>query len=598
MENIVNIKRRAQKLVQDGNYVEAIEQYTMLVEMGDLDPYDYVVLGDLLLRDSRKYDAVGRYREALAAYTRGGLHRNAIAIAKRIRRLVPENSAVQRQLGDLYAAEGLHTEASLHYMEYLERAKGEEDFADAVEEVGMRLLDSTLPSFELIPRIVAAAREAGRGEKLADGVLRQARMAGRQGQDKVETTLVDLACSLDADVMGREGTAAAAPAPHAPHAPMFDPGVVKLNDASVQAFPEDPSAVLLPGIDENFSQRDSGNGSAPELGVVSLDPDDSGVSLGDGLDLGVPAPAEPLELEHPAAVVERAERAAHKGDVLVAQREFLRAASEYLRAGDLEAADEQAGRVVALDPNHLEALRLLVDVAQQLGNTEKIARYGCELGDVYLAREMYAEARGQFEQVLIADPDNAKAHSRLNRLESLDRTDAEDELRVADELDASTVTVRDDSTAPTQTAMDLAAILEEFRSAVVERIPAEDSRAHYDMGMSYLEMGLTEDALTEFELAAEDAEIRTRALEMMVECSIKLNRGQEALEVLRDLLGVVEDDAGLSRLALAQGRAYELLGLDDEAQNAYFRALELDENLTVAFDRLTEIERRRNENAA
>ena len=39
----------------------------------------------------------------------------------------------------------------------------------------------------------------------------------------------------------------------------------------------------------------------------------------------------------------------------------------------------------------------------------KMAHWGTELGDVLLAREMYADAKVQFERVLAFDADNVKA---------------------------------------------------------------------------------------------------------------------------------------------------------------------------------------------
>ncbi|TPW09900.1 MAG: hypothetical protein FD129_2054, partial [bacterium] len=50
MEKVVSIKRKAQRFVQSGDLHKAITEYDKLVESGDLEPYDFLQIGDLLTR--------------------------------------------------------------------------------------------------------------------------------------------------------------------------------------------------------------------------------------------------------------------------------------------------------------------------------------------------------------------------------------------------------------------------------------------------------------------------------------------------------------------------------------------------------------------
>ena len=62
MDKNTSLKRHAHKLAQKGEYALAAEEYTRLAEQDVLEPYDLVVLGDLLNRCGDKTGAVDRSR--------------------------------------------------------------------------------------------------------------------------------------------------------------------------------------------------------------------------------------------------------------------------------------------------------------------------------------------------------------------------------------------------------------------------------------------------------------------------------------------------------------------------------------------------------
>ena len=80
-------RRDAQLLVRDGQINKAIQQYEEAISGGAGAPYDFVYLGDLCIRGERQLEAVGHYEEAIAGYTRLGLHRNSIALWRKILRV-------------------------------------------------------------------------------------------------------------------------------------------------------------------------------------------------------------------------------------------------------------------------------------------------------------------------------------------------------------------------------------------------------------------------------------------------------------------------------------------------------------------------------
>ena len=50
MEKAIDIKRRAQRCIQNGDLDGALNEYEKLVDSEETDPYNYVLLADLLYK--------------------------------------------------------------------------------------------------------------------------------------------------------------------------------------------------------------------------------------------------------------------------------------------------------------------------------------------------------------------------------------------------------------------------------------------------------------------------------------------------------------------------------------------------------------------
>jgi tetratricopeptide (TPR) repeat protein len=599
LQNTTSIRRKAQQLAQKGAVNDAMAEYAKLAEQGHLEPYDLVVYGDLLTRAGNRDDAVARYLEAMDSYAKAGLHRNAIALGKKVRRLAPAHTAVPRKLGELYAAEGLASESCLHFLEYLETLNGKEPgAADTVEEVGKTLLGLSLPSFQVVKQIVAAAKPYGRDKALAAGVLHQAQRARDMKNAEAEKSLLVLARSLDPHVESQGG--AAAPRESESPQPFIDPGQVDLAPAfapAAAAAPLPPAAPPVLSLDDfSFDEPASAVASPNGAGPAEAEPAEVEVEAGSDAEDSLAA------IEDADALRAQALGYLERNDSSRALRAFIKAATAYFDGGRTKESAELFERVVRIDPNHLEALRGLVEIAHINGEKGKMAHWGCELGDVLLAREMYAEAKIQFERVLAFDGRNAKAQARLKRLNAIAGVQSVGFGPLApapSEVRKAQVTVRDDNPESTQSqsSLNLSQILEEFRAAVVERIPATDGQSHYDLGMTYMEMGLLEEALREFETAATAEENRLTSMEMMGECYLLLSRFEEAIRSFESVAALA-DQPSRARAHLKLGQIYEEMAEWSRAEEEYYRALELDEGLEEAVERLGTLEERRERGAA
>ena len=135
LDKAIEIKRRAQRCIQNGDLDGAISEYTKLVAIEDSDPYNFVLLADLLFKKGDTAQAGQRYLGAAAAYEKAGLYKNAIAVCKKLMRLQLAPVQVYQRLASAHALDGLSTEGSLYYLQHAEYLVRDKKFADAAESL-------------------------------------------------------------------------------------------------------------------------------------------------------------------------------------------------------------------------------------------------------------------------------------------------------------------------------------------------------------------------------------------------------------------------------------------------------------------------------
>lgn len=126
MANPAKLRDQARAYEQRGQWREAIDAYRELVEGqegADVDIGTWNRIGDLHLRVNETERAVQAYEAAVNAYVDVGLYNNAIALCRKILRLVPGRAQTYLRLGQISAAKGFHADARINFLEYAERMR-------------------------------------------------------------------------------------------------------------------------------------------------------------------------------------------------------------------------------------------------------------------------------------------------------------------------------------------------------------------------------------------------------------------------------------------------------------------------------------------
>ncbi|HET6765305.1 MAG TPA: tetratricopeptide repeat protein [Longimicrobiaceae bacterium] len=124
MANNSKLRDQARALENRENWREAVGLYRQLIESPDGEEVDIGLwnrIGDLHLKLNETEKAVEAYESAVNAYAEVGLHNNAIALCRKVLRLVPGRTAVYLRLGQISAAKGFLGDARQNFLEYAER---------------------------------------------------------------------------------------------------------------------------------------------------------------------------------------------------------------------------------------------------------------------------------------------------------------------------------------------------------------------------------------------------------------------------------------------------------------------------------------------
>ncbi len=105
-------------------------------------------------------------------------------------------------------------------------------------------------------------------------------------------------------------------------------------------------------------------------------------------------------------------------------------------------------------------------------------------------------------------------------------------------------------------------IFKAFKEQVQEEVGSEDFRTHYDLGIAYKEMGLTDEAIGEFEASMGDPNLYCEACSMIAMCHRELERNDQAARWYRQALER-SDDGPESTAGLRYDLAEVLLDCGD-----------------------------------
>ncbi len=289
MEKAIEIKRRAQRCVQNGDVDGALREYEKLVEGPDSDPYNFVLLADLLHKKGEHGRAGERYLHAVTAYEQAGLYKNGIAVCKKMMRLSLSQGEVLRHLAELHALDGLVSEASVYFAQYAEFALRLNKSEEAIGAL-RKAFDHGQENVKLLERLSEVLLLEGETAKSAATMVEAAEQWQARGQAAEARRCLARAEVIQPGSGGGAVAGAPAPAPGPPQLHTPTGGVATAPPVAAPAAPPQDLGVLTGSrIPE----------TAPTMSLPSAPPT-LGVPVAAAAPAAAPAPAPPVAAAPPA----------------------------------------------------------------------------------------------------------------------------------------------------------------------------------------------------------------------------------------------------------------------------------------------------------
>jgi tetratricopeptide (TPR) repeat protein len=253
------IKKRAQAFVQKGQVDAALAEFEKLFQSGDKDPYDFILVADLLAKRGAMQEAVRRYRQAIEEYGKAELYKNAIAVCKKILRISKEDLQIHRTLGALYAKEGLYSDAVLHFLEFAEGSIRRMDHVAALDVIET-VLGITPDNHELSEKFVEIAVRADQPERGGKELRRRAGRLAREGKRAEAAELRERASTLAPNAEAESESEAAADSGFGDTASKHEESPPRRGGPSTEGGEIDLDSIATPG--------DGEEARVPEPGVI------------------------------------------------------------------------------------------------------------------------------------------------------------------------------------------------------------------------------------------------------------------------------------------------------------------------------------------
>ena len=156
--------------------------------------------------------------------------------------------------------------------------------------------------------------------------------------------------------------------------------------------------------------------------------------------------------------------------------------------------------------------------------------------EFFIQQDLLDEAREILEPILEEIDDSERVKHMLARVTAKEAGEPEPpapwEQRliddVAQQIDDFAVEPAQPVSSPGQ--ISVAEVLSQFKRGIAETVPEDDAATHYDLGIAYREMGLFDDAVSEFEVAARAASRAPDALFLIGLVRLDQSRTADALK--------------------------------------------------------------------
>lgn len=635
MSKAAQLKKKASEFEQKRQYDRALATYIQAIEAssGSPDEIDiplYNRVGDLHLRLGDLEQAVAYYEMAVDLYSEGGFFNNAIALCNKVLRHSPSRASIYYKLGKISARKGFTSDAKQNFLEYADRMQkaGDSDEAfRALKEFADLCTGQDDVRLMLADQLARAGRNPEALEQLQ--IVHDTMVA--EGRDTEASATLERMRGIDPSVEPKRGLTQ----PRQKHdglvfidvdyeAPANAGSLPKAVDIPQPVkFSEVVEHPILPGVEfggerpltaEEFGAQelppaadvhvqgtlDSLTIDSPLSGIHPVDDPIGGltptlaVETIDSFDSTIISSPESI-VDEPTSFVADAGGAPLEGLTtgFDGHNDPLGALSSHVETPSSPFGDDAVESL--LPPDDTETLELAPPDPALIPGFAPLELEGAALNELAPTELESAELDPAIER----SEDITAPAEPVSGVEREDDyfVDLQEWLLETEPPKNPRMTAADEAEGEDNGAVqtDFSEMLDTFKRGIAQNVDESDSESHYDLGVAYMEMGLVDEAIEQFQkvIRFSDAtsDRRVRAYESLGQCFIERQQyGAATASLARALTEKSFSDDTLVGVLFLLGYAAESERRWNDALTYYQRVYAVDIHFRDVTDRLARVQ--------
>ncbi|MEO0233495.1 MAG: tetratricopeptide repeat protein [candidate division WOR-3 bacterium] len=614
MATLSEAKEKALQLEKSGRFEDAIKIYMKIIAAtkGQPDPAIYNKIGDLYINNlKKKSEAIENYRMAMNIYVQQTWFPLAIAMAKKIIKLDPDQLEMYETVADLQKRAGSIGEALNSYILFAEKAIQQKNITMAIEGF-KKTLELVPEKVEIKEKLIDLYIQENNLE-FALEYLKDVESFYLKRGDLPQASMTRKRISQIESKLGIKKEEIKEPIKEPPK---FEEKKKEIIEENLEVDLTELTEDLAKQLDETFSgdifetkseqKEEKKNLEEEKFEDISSIFKEDATSIESYVELG--------KLQEDL-------------DIKSAIEYYYQGAEAYYNAGNFKRALEVYTRIFELDNEQKIASEKIIELSNKTGDFK-----GAIMVFLYFANKVKNESKEKakyyIDTILKVDPTNKEAlkikgeieqvstvfekpvfeepkkpvekpqqtvvpkQQKEEKVEDFLTSFKEDVLKESESFDifkeSEHLTAADilkgkneggkpkfkveegQKEAKDESFWSLQELLDELKDGLNQNISEEDVSSHYDLGLSFKEMGLYDMAIEEFQKSVKNKDFEMKSLEMLGQCFLEkgeLDLAEESLIKALSMKGKAEIEYLGIKYTL--GKLYERKNMFKEALKLY-----------------------------
>lgn len=579
-DKINDMKIKAKNLLLKNKFDEAINLYEKILELAPDDLKSLTELAEIYVKKCDNSTAKKIYWKILESYRNLDYYSNAIAIAQKLLKLGEDELQMLEIIADLYSKQGLLGDATSAYYRIAEKFTKENDI-NGVLSTYKKIVELIPKKTDIREQLVKIFISQNKTEDALEQLNVLYNIYSEQGRVEEADRIQDTIASLKGEK------------------PKVEEKEEKIVfEQSKTVFTEE---VELKKKEEIPKKEERKEEEEEEISIVS--------ALEESIENQKTEIKKEREIPEPdiksieksvtdwmdwLTVAQLYESIGSNDDAV---DYYSKAADYFFDTGDLTKAEEIYKKISDIKPYEIRPIQRLIQIALRINDKDKAVESYVALYKCLLKRGAEEEAKNALDKAIKIDPSHPlikeimpEKEEEIEKLEELSKKE-EKGINFEDLLkeEEKGISIKIEEKVPGEENIEY--LLTQFKQKIFENISAEDYSSHYDLGLTYKEMGLLDEAISQFKISMKGEKEKFKSLEMLGKCYEEKGELKTAEIIYKKTIENEKEKNPIPLLAFHYhlGTLYANQNRINEAINEFKEIIKLDPNFGDVKEKIKEL---------